>query len=551
MSTTSTSAEEPRRRRRPARRLPFIGGTARQGDAARRTPARGAVRRRGRVRGPLVLDDRAGLALLRMARKRGGRAARRGALDPWVLGSGDRVPYFAELASVRNAHVHRVEEELNGAEEAARLADAQTASEVTAGRTEITVLTERIREAQQEVTTARGQLDLLAVRSARWLRFRDSLREQVEERWLRARFPDAAQPPAAPPPAAGEPGAAGPDGPGDGSGPDAVKAPRAEPEGDDWQSVQLTDAAPEGGGAPPVGLDELHRAARAGVRDQPSAHAWEGLQTRPGLPRWMTWALLLVIMAVEMPVYWVAYQPFHGVGSTGGDLMSGTLAVSTAVVMLILPHLAGLMLRWRSATGSPRRGWLPSLSLLGVWGFLTWLLGSLRAKFVTQHDTPAPATGGTGGFRGLGGTAGDTSTLVDRLHLTTQTVTWLFCALLLLSGGVGFLLGLFREHPFLDAYRTALENRTGLLRRRAETVAATEAAQARQSTAQARQEDRREAADARIAATRQIYEAAAHAYLDGVMGAAKDPAVTESAMRLSQNWPLLPSAARRESVRER
>lgn len=542
MSTTSTSTDEPQpRRRRIARYLPFTVRTAQPGTGTRPGPAADG-RRTSRL--PLVIDDRGQRGLLRDARSKGRKAARRRTLDPWVLNSGDRVPYFAELASVREAVVHRIEEELNLQEEEARLLDARSGSEVTAGEAETRILVERLRETQQEIEAARRQLDLLAVRSARWLRFRDSLRERVEERWLQARFPEAAEPRAPGSRGAAEPGLREeePDQPAAGN--DAA----ADQGGDDWQSVSTTGAAPDGTAS--AAMRDVYRAARAETRDTASSYGWEGLQTRPGLPRWMTWALLVVIMAVEVPIYWVAYQPFHGVGSTGGDFMSGGLAISSAVIMLILPHLSGLMLRWRAATGSPRRGWLPAVGLLGVWGGLTWALGLLRAKFVTQHDSPAPAAGADG-FSGLGDSAGDTTTLVDRLHLSTQTVTWLFCALLLLSGGVGFMLGLFREHPFLDAFRTAVERRARLLRRHEDSVAATERARAAQETAEDRQQARREAARERMDSARQLYEAAAYSYLDGVMTASKDPAVTESAMRLSRNWPLLPSSARREPARDR
>ncbi|MFF4571808.1 hypothetical protein [Streptomyces sp. NPDC001410] len=542
MSTTSTSADEPQpRRRRIARYLPFTGRTTQPGTGTRPGPAATGART---SRLPLVIDDRGERGLLKDAKKRGRLDARRRTLDPWVLNSGDRVPYFAELASVRDAVVHRIEEELNLQEEAARLLDAQSGSDVTAGEAETRILVERLRETQQEIETARRQLDLLAVRSARWLRFRDSLRERVEERWLRARFPEAAEPRTAGSRSAAEPGIREDEPEQTAAGQDAA----ADPGGDDWQSVSTTGAAPDGSASAAIG--EVYRAARAETRDSASAHGWEGLQTRPGLPRWMTWALLGVIMAVEVPIYWVAYQPFHGVGSTGGDFMSGGLAVSSAVIMLILPHLSGLMLRWRAATGSPRRGWIPAVSLLGVWGGLTWALGLLRAKFVTQHDSPGPAKA-AGGFRGIGGSAGDTTTLVDRLHLSTQTVTWLFCALLLLSGGVGFMLGLFREHPFLDAFRTAVERRTGLLRRHEESIAATERARAAQETAEDRRQARLEAANERMASARKLYEAAAARYLGEVMTASKDPAVTESAMRLSRNWPLLPPSVRREPARDR
>lgn len=89
---------------------------------------------------------------------------------------------------------------------------------------------------------------------------------------------------------------------------------------------------------------------------------------RPGMPAWLTWAMLLAIAAVEIPIYWIAFQPFHGKGSTGSDVLSGTLAISTAVLMVLLPHLAGRTVRSRAATGSIKAAVLPALALMGVWG---------------------------------------------------------------------------------------------------------------------------------------------------------------------------------------
>ncbi|MDN3258449.1 hypothetical protein QWJ26_01200 [Streptomyces sp. CSDS2] len=515
MSTPVTGADGPRPRRL---RLPFPARPA--PGTARRAPDRA-----GRAsRPPLVLAAGDQGTLLEDAGRHGRQAGKKKTLDPWLLHGDEPLPYFVKLAGLRDAMVHRIEEELHERQEEARLQDARAAAGITTGQARTLLLDRRLQEADKAVQAALDQLDLLALRSSRWLRFRDRLRERVEERWLRARFGDAA----GPAPAATAPGD-------DGTGPAPGKEEGADP-GDDWQSVSTAATAPDG--TAPTALGEDYRAALRETGLQGSADRWEGLLTRPGLPRWLTLALLAAIMAVEVPVYWVAYQPFHGVGSTGGDVLSGTLAVSSAVVMLIVPHLAGHMLRWRSATGAPRSGWLPSLTLLGVWGALTWLLGTLRARFVTQHDTPAE--GDDAGFRGLGGPGADATSLVDRLHLSTQTVTWLFCALLLLSGGVGFLLGLFREHPFLDAFRTAVERREDLQRQHDESVAATERARAERETAQARQEDRREAARERIAATRELYESAAAEFLQGLVTASKDPAVSEAAMRRSDRRPLLP-----------
>ncbi|MFF9573445.1 hypothetical protein ACF1E8_40055, partial [Streptomyces sp. NPDC014685] len=97
-----------------------------------------------------------------------------------------------------------------------------------------------------------------------------------------------------------------------------------------------------------------------------------------------------------------------------------------------------------------------------------------------------------------------------------------------------------REHPYLDAYRSALERRAERVRQREEARIAADRARALTQTAQERADRRREAVDARVRATEELYEAAAHAFLEGVVERSSDPAVTEAAMKLSRTWPLLP-----------
>ncbi|MFH8976641.1 hypothetical protein [Streptomyces sp. NPDC017890] len=539
MSTTNTS--EPRRQRRGRLSLP----------TPRRADRPSGVRGRSVVPvppsdGSAVLNDRAERRLLRTASAMGGKAAKRGVLDPWVLQSGDRVPYFAELASVRDRVIGRIGEQAGLTEEQEKLQDARAESEVTKCTADTTLIDHRLREAEEQIATAKEQLDILARRTTRWNRFRDAIRARLEARWMEQTFP------AVPSPRRADGGDGDGDGDGDGrqaQTPAAVPAQarqtRSEEEPDILQPVPRTGEAPrpadgdgEGGPAP---ARTSFTGARTVVGDVP-ADAWEGLAKRPGLPGWMTWATLLAIVLVEAPIYWAAFQPFHGVGSVDADTQTITLAAAAAFVMVLLPHLAGRMLRWRATTGAVRASWLPSLTLLGVWVALTVLFGVLRAKFVTQSEGETDLPPEAEGFAGAD--TGPTATLLDRLDLAPQTVTAMFCALLLLSGGIGFLLGLFREHPFLDAYRTALERRAALLRRREESVAATERARATQNTAEARREDRRQATEQRIRAVHALYDAAAAAYLNGLVSGSGDPAVTEAAMKLADTWPLLPTAGR-------
>ncbi|ARZ72440.1 hypothetical protein SMD11_6864 [Streptomyces albireticuli] len=539
MSTTTTGADPgptPRRARfaRPFRRGP--GTTA--GDTRR------APYPTGPQRVPLVPERPDQLRLFRAARRRGTRMAEAGALDPWVLGSGDRVPYFAQLASVRDLVRTRLAEEHADEEARERAREANTLSAAAGAEAEVRRLEERLAENLRWLDTNRAQLDRLAARAVRWERFRDGVRERLEERWLRARFGDLdldedtegdGRRDGRTPGTGTGPGSDDADD--DGTGP----APPKGPDDEDWQTLDPSPAADATAG-PGARRDPAgHRPADpyTDLHRQADAAQWEGLPVRPGLPRWMVWSLLLVIAAVEVPIYWIAFQPFHGSGSTESDALSGMLAISAAVVMVTIPHLAGRALRSRGATASAKGMRLPAVALIAVWGFATWALGHLRAKLVFRHRDPQPLPKDLEGVAGMEDLR-PTPTLVDSLHLEPTTVTWMFVALLLLSGGIGLLLGLLREHPYLDSYRSHLELRARLERAREAAVASAERARALESTSAERAELRREATAARLRSTTELYEAAAHAFLQKVAEKSADPAVTESAMRLSNTWPLLP-----------
>lgn len=548
MSTTTTGADPGRTPLRARLTRPFQRRPDASAGAGRRAPFP-----TGSQRLPLVLDDRRERRLLSRSRRRGAKAAQAGVLDPWVLVSGDRVPYFAHLASVRDLVRARLAEEHADEEARSRTLEANAVSTAARAETEAERLADRLDENQRWLNTNQEQLDRLAARAVRWERFRDGVRAQLEERRLRARFgdlePDGDTDGRGPGhgPAHGRPGhrSEDADGPGNPDGYDADggdEDPGREPDDEDWQSVgpspEATTAARPGARRDPDGT----RAAdpHADLHHQADAARWEGLTSRPGLAPWMVWSMLLVIAAVEVPIYWIAFQPFHGSGSTEADALSGALAISAAVVMVIVPHLAGRALRSRAATASARAVNLPAIALLATWGFSTWALGHLRSKLVFRHRDPQPLSPDLEGVAGVGDLR-PTPTLVDSLHLEPTTVTWMFVSLLLLSGGIGLLLGLLREHPYLDSYRSHLELRARLERAREAAVAAAERARALESTAEERQALRREATEARRRSATELYEAAAHQFLQGVMEGAADAAVTESAMRLSSTWPLLPA----------
>ncbi|MCC4316406.1 hypothetical protein HUF15_24290 [Streptomyces samsunensis] len=440
------------------------------------------------------------------ARKHGASAATRKVFDPWVLAGPDRVPYFAELASLRNRVKHRLAEEHARAEEDGALEASRVRAAATAAGERLERAGQRrvVLERQQTVTTA--QLDRLARRADRWQTFRDTVRGGFERRWLRARMPADGS---------------------DGTDPGRQGATRREDEPEttghaSWQAVSEPDPVAE---------------ADAADRALSTRAAWEGAAARPGMPRWMKLGVLAALVVVELPVYYSVFENLHGVGRFA-DLLSYSLMVAVAVAMILAPHIAGWILRRRSATGAVRLSAVPALALLGVWAYGAWALGDLRAKVAFREEPPLDLPPDVAAD--VGDSVRNPPSLLESLHLDAQSVTWMFVALLLLSGGIAFLIGLGEEHPYLAAYRTTAERLRELERDMETDLAGSERAKEAEATLGARAETRRAAHEARLYAVDDLYEAAAHAYLDGVAMESSDPAVTEAAMRLSKQWPLLP-----------
>ncbi|MFE2182964.1 hypothetical protein [Streptomyces sp. NPDC059455] len=507
MSTPPTAGdgEAPRRLRLRRRRADADRGRRGGRTAARRFPD-GALPQPEPVASDVI---RAGdtVWLRDRARKHGASAATRKIFDPWVLASPDRVPYFAELASLRNKVRHRLAEEHaraeeDGALEASRLRAAASAAGVRlerAGRRRAAL------ERQQTVTT--DQLDRLARRADRWQTFRDTVRGGFERRWLRARMPADA---------------------GDATGPERPGATRHEDEPQTtgghahWQAVSDPDPVAE---------------ADAAERALSTRAAWEGAAARPGMPRGMKFGVLAALIVVELPVYYSVFENLHGVGRFA-DVLSYSLMVAVAVAMILAPHIAGWILRGRSATGAVRLSSVPALALLGVWGYGAWALGDLRAKVAFREEPPLDLPPDVAAD--VGDSVSNPPSLIESLHLDPHSVSWMFIALLLLSGGIAFLIGLGEEHPYLAAYRNRAEQLRELEQDIETDLAGSERAREAEAALGARTTARRAAHEERLYAVDELYEAAAHAYLDGVAMESGDPAVTEAAMRLSSEWPLLP-----------
>ncbi|GAB3968103.1 hypothetical protein GCM10029978_036880 [Actinoallomurus acanthiterrae] len=235
---------------------------------------------------------------------------------------------------------------------------------------------------------------------------------------------------------------------------------------------------------------------------------WEGPHGRR--MRLRTKLLLLGVLAlVETPI---TIQIFHYLESSFALVLVFALPVAT--LMVFVPHLAGTHFRGRKATGAERTlRWLP-LALIVPWASLALILGSLRRKVLLVTPTDA---------RGR-----QYPSLVGNLHLNPLTITVMFVALLLLSGGLAFMLGLADDHPLVAAYHGAARRQRDLLDGlRGDR---TRLAAARQNLEG--HEDRLTAARERAAKQREIimhsYDAAIAAYLDAVVQEMRDPTITEA-----------------------
>ncbi|MFF2382434.1 hypothetical protein [Streptomyces sp. NPDC058108] len=514
MSTTTTNSDPDE----PAPRRSTIDQVLRREDGSRRRPFSAFDRRprtgTDRRRTPLVLSDRAQRRLVDRARRQGAEDGDGRALDVVVLSSGVLPPYAAELAARRDLVRDLMEEEAADDETRAAREDADARNRIVREEAGVALAQTRLVEAEHDVRRAREQLDLLAQRSMRWQRLRDAVRERFE----RSR--------------SGAP--AHPDATGTKGNPDA--GPPLDHDSDD-DDDELYD-----GSFRPLAADP-NPTAPAAATVPASVEGWEGLRARAAMPERLVLLLLALVFAVEVPIYWVAFRPFHGVGSSGSGLLNTTLALSVAMLMLAVPHLAGRAVRERGATGASRPAAPGALLFLCVWAACTVTLGVLRARTVLAKEPVEQVTGAAAGFDDL---STNIPSLADRLDLQPQTVYWMFIALLLLSGGIGFLAGLLREHPYVDSFRSALERRAQRGGELAAAYARLAAVRAWVDSSGDRADQRRRAVDARLRAADELYEVAAEAHRHGLTSAAADPAITEAAhKRTDSGAPLLPPTTTR------
>ncbi|MDT0309010.1 hypothetical protein RM780_18890 [Streptomyces sp. DSM 44917] len=425
-------------------------------------------------------------AFLDRCRREGKRAARRGQYEAWVLHGEGRPPRLAALASERDQvrqHVRvRAAAEQSAAERAAQLAQAEAESAAAEQRAGAAAR----EEAEARVAATTGQLDRLAAHEARRRQLRDALSRWVAQRRARRPAPD-------------------------GGWPSEGLAQVADPDAD-------------------PGADPAVRAAER--------TAWEG-DAGATVSRGAMLALLACLALVELPIYWSVFRRMHGTGDPASNLLTATFTFAVGTVMIVVPHLLGRLLRGRSATGAPRALTLPAWALVGAWAAACWVLGRLRTSLLAEErDLEVPER-----YRDvvdpelLRG-----ESVLAELGISEGTMSLLFVVLLLLSGGIAFLLGLGVAHPYVAALRGAADERTRLGAAEAGARRAAGRAAGLAGAHPAETRARREGVDAALREVEDLYEAAAHAYVDGLAAGARDPAVTEAAMRLSAQWPLLPPA---------
>jgi hypothetical protein len=231
---------------------------------------------------------------------------------------------------------------------------------------------------------------------------------------------------------------------------------------------------------------------------------------------------LLAIAGVEVPLMW---RIFHYLEPQ--FLLSVIFTLPVSAAMVVVPHFAGAWYRARHATGADLLNrWVP-LALLMPWALLAFFLGDLRRRVLLVPKMDA---------------RGHTyPSLSDHLDLNEYTVSAMFIALLLLTGGVAFMLGIANDHPIVSAYLGADERwRSVLDRLRGDRTTLAGAEQRLDSSTE--QDNDRDRTARRQDLVEEAYAAAAEAYLDGVTDELANPTATDAAARSGERREAMPSS---------
>jgi hypothetical protein len=441
--------------------------------------------------------------LISAARARGKAVAQSGALDQWLF-EHHTLPYLEELRHRRDEAIDEARSRAAAARRADRDETQQFAAEAAAARRDQENLEEQASEALSFMRAARFELNRLARLEAR----------QQEERSLAM-------------PLGPDRGVLGiPLWLDEATAPDQPTGTADEPDG-------ATDLPPAN--IPPA-PDSLLEGGAGMPSGGPIDPRWAGPEA-PRMTRRWTGGILLSLILIEVPIQYVIFQFFHGYTPIE-EVLTWLFTIPVSAVMVLLPHLAGWWYRDRTSTGADGLMRFVPLLLLGPWAFLACMLGYLRARVLLA---PPNAGLGTTGFTTNSSTsylgAGAHTkipTTASIAHVTPATMSVMFAALILGVGGIGFMLGIAREHPLVGAYRGARAIRQRIADRLCDVAEPVPLADERNHSLEEQAGLSREQWERHIHGIRAAYAAAVHAYLDAVAETAGDPMVTEAVIGMSQ-----------------
>lgn len=413
------------------------------------------------VRGMAMLDAR--------------RAARAGEYDVWSFSSEAKIAYLERLARERDQSVS-----------ADRSRSERSLREV------LRMLRRTRRDTQGNAAVAAGSVEAARTRRGQ-ARERERLTLDGLDMLTGINFPR----PADPWPAEEEIGVPG--------------APAAGPEGNEgYQANDHYDDEDTLPDHPAPDADAPDAEPRPGRR--PHWLGPLGGRVAPPVPMWLRLAILVLLVAVEVPIYYKIFEPFNDYN----PVLTSMFTAPVAVGMVLAPHLAGKL--HRNRLGLPREPIIPYLTVavMLLWFGAGCLLGWLRQQvLLSAKPIRAPGTG-------------IIVSQISQYHVSWWTMTGVFASVLLLSGMIAFILGVADSHPAVVAYQAAHEeteraNETYLAALRAQA----EADQADTEPTEEMLESHRREASHREAALRAEYQAAELAYLDTVAVEMGDPAVTQ------------------------
>ncbi|RSN46039.1 hypothetical protein DMC64_14955 [Amycolatopsis sp. WAC 04197] len=151
---------------------------------------------------------------------------------------------------------------------------------------------------------------------------------------------------------------------------------------------------------------------------------WEGETTALGI-RWRV-LILTGLVAALSPLHFMVYQHFLKSAQPGA---AWALGISSAVLMVLGPHVTALMVRSGRATGSDGALTPAAVVLAVAWATMAIFLGMVAAAVV-----------------------GVDQVRLASLDITGTTLVVTLTAGLLVGGSVSFMIGLARRHPFQEAY---------------------------------------------------------------------------------------------------